>query len=237
MWKKPADGWLLSSLGGFPVTRGTADREALKRCIAVLEAGEPLVLFPEGERKSGPVVQPLFDGAVYVALKAGVPIVPGRHRRLRAGDAEGREVHLPAQGARRSSAPPITPPPAADGGRVPREPSMPRRRPRELHAELQGCSTRRRRSVGAADGGVRREVGGERGGELGGSAAPHSSRAECIDSWGTPTSTVAMPRRVAVIGPIVEPHGMLLRDTNTWYGTPAASHACWNSAAVSADVA
>ena len=60
----------------FPVTRGTADREALKRCIAVLEGGEPLVLFPEGERKSGPLVQPLFDGAAYVAVKAGVPIVP-----------------------------------------------------------------------------------------------------------------------------------------------------------------
>ena len=42
----------------------------------MLEAGEPLVLFPEGERKSGPTVQPLFDGAAYVALKAGVPIVP-----------------------------------------------------------------------------------------------------------------------------------------------------------------
>jgi len=68
--------WVLSALGGFPVVRGTADREALSRCIAVLEAGDPLVLFPEGERKSGPTVQPLFDGAAYVALKAGVPIVP-----------------------------------------------------------------------------------------------------------------------------------------------------------------
>ena len=54
-----------------------------------------------------------------------------------------------------------------------------------------------------------------------GSSTPHSSRAECIDSWGTPTSTVSMPRRVAVIGPIVEPHGMLLRLTNTCHGTPA----------------
>ena len=34
------------------------------------------MLFPEGERKAGPIVQPLFDGAVYVAVKAGVPIVP-----------------------------------------------------------------------------------------------------------------------------------------------------------------
>ena len=42
----------------------------------MLEQGEPLVLFPEGERKSGPLVQPLFDGAAFVAVKAGVPIVP-----------------------------------------------------------------------------------------------------------------------------------------------------------------
>src|SRR3954465_4399838 len=75
-WKNKAFGRLLTALGGFPVTRGTADREALKRCISVLEGGEPLVLFPEGERKSGPLIQPLFDGAAYIAVKAGVPIVP-----------------------------------------------------------------------------------------------------------------------------------------------------------------
>jgi 1-acyl-sn-glycerol-3-phosphate acyltransferase len=75
-WKNERFGRLLTALGAFPVTRGTADREALKRCIAVLEGGEPLVLFPEGERKSGAVVQPLFDGAAYIAVKAGVPIVP-----------------------------------------------------------------------------------------------------------------------------------------------------------------
>jgi 1-acyl-sn-glycerol-3-phosphate acyltransferase len=75
-WKNKTFGRLLTTLGGFPVTRGTADREALKRCVAVLEAGEPLVLFPEGERKSGPLVQPLFDGAAFIAVKAGVPIVP-----------------------------------------------------------------------------------------------------------------------------------------------------------------
>ncbi|MBI5090704.1 MAG: 1-acyl-sn-glycerol-3-phosphate acyltransferase [Actinobacteria bacterium] len=75
-WKSKQFGRLLSALGGFPVTRGTADREALQRCIAILQGGEPLVLFPEGERKQGDVVQPLFDGATYIAVKAGVPIVP-----------------------------------------------------------------------------------------------------------------------------------------------------------------
>ncbi len=76
MWKYPMFGWLFSSLGAFPVNRGTADREALFRCITVLGHGEPLVLFPEGERKDGPLVQPLYDGAAYVAARAGVPIVP-----------------------------------------------------------------------------------------------------------------------------------------------------------------
>jgi 1-acyl-sn-glycerol-3-phosphate acyltransferase len=76
LWKYGWSGWLCSALGAFPVSRGTADREALKRCITVLESGEPLVLFPEGERKSGSEVQPLFQGASYVAVKAGVPVVP-----------------------------------------------------------------------------------------------------------------------------------------------------------------
>ena len=76
LWKTRASGWLMSSLGAFPVSRGTADREAIKRAISVLQSGEPLVLFPEGERKSGTEVLPLLDGAAYIACKAGVPIIP-----------------------------------------------------------------------------------------------------------------------------------------------------------------
>ena len=119
LWKGGPVSWLLSSLGGFPVARGTADREALHRCIAVVEAGEPLVLFPEGERKSGDVVQPLFDGAAYVALKAGVPIVPVGIAGSEAVMPKGAKFIHPAKvhvivGA------PILPPPSVAGGRVPR---------------------------------------------------------------------------------------------------------------------
>lgn len=76
LWKFRPVGLVLSALGGFPVTRGTADLEALKRCVEVLKGGEPLVLFPEGTRRSGPLVSDLFDGAAFVAVKAGVPIIP-----------------------------------------------------------------------------------------------------------------------------------------------------------------
>ena len=36
LWKIKPISVVLSALGGFPVTRGTADLEALKRCLAVL---------------------------------------------------------------------------------------------------------------------------------------------------------------------------------------------------------
>ena len=76
MWKIRQIGWFFSAMGGFPVNRGTADRDALRRCAEVLRGGEPLVLFPEGTRRSGPVVEDLFDGAAYLATKVGAPILP-----------------------------------------------------------------------------------------------------------------------------------------------------------------
>ncbi len=89
LWKQKQVGAFLSLLGGFPVSRGTADLEALKRCVSVLDAGEPLVMFPEGTRQSGPKLHPLFEGPAYVALKRGVPIVPvgigGSERVMRKG--------------------------------------------------------------------------------------------------------------------------------------------------------
>ena len=63
------------------------------------------------------------------------------------------------------------------------------------------------------------------------------SRAECMDSRGTPTSTVGMPRRAAVMGPIVVPQGIALFDTKSWEATPAAAHARAHSATPSASVA
>ncbi|MEY3493768.1 MAG: hypothetical protein RL413_1186 [Actinomycetota bacterium] len=133
MWKKQPFRWTLSALGAFPVSRGSADREAIVRCIQVLESGEPLVLFPEGERKAGPVVQPLFDGAAYVACKAGASIVPvgiGGSERVMGKGAKfiwPRKVHV-------IIGEPLPVPSAVDG-------RMPRTAVKEtsvrLHAELQ----------------------------------------------------------------------------------------------------
>jgi cytidylate kinase len=76
VWKVQAVGRFIELLGAFPVHRGSADREALARCLEVLAAGEPLVVFPEGSRQRGLEVRELADGAAYMALRAGVPIFP-----------------------------------------------------------------------------------------------------------------------------------------------------------------
>ncbi|MFI5047157.1 MAG: lysophospholipid acyltransferase family protein [Acidimicrobiia bacterium] len=67
---------LFSRLGAVPVERGTADRAALRALEQVLRSGDPIALFPEGTRSEGPRLAPLFDGAAYLAVKLGVPIVP-----------------------------------------------------------------------------------------------------------------------------------------------------------------
>lgn len=76
VWKSKLVGRMIEALGAFPVHRSGADREALDRCQQVLATGEPLVMFPEGTRRSGEVVEDLREGVSYLALRAGVPILP-----------------------------------------------------------------------------------------------------------------------------------------------------------------
>lgn len=76
LWKNRFWAWFFSMAGGFPVSRASADRDALRACIEVVERGEPLVMFPEGTRQSGPTVAEMFDGPAYIACKEQVPILP-----------------------------------------------------------------------------------------------------------------------------------------------------------------
>jgi 1-acyl-sn-glycerol-3-phosphate acyltransferase len=76
LWKYGWSAKFLSALGGFPVDRGGPDRAAMRAALAALEGGEPLGMFPEGTRRSGPVVEDLLDGVAYVAARRAVPIVP-----------------------------------------------------------------------------------------------------------------------------------------------------------------
>lgn len=119
LWKRRLPGAFLTALGGFPVERGSADREALRKCIDAVRGGEPLLVFPEGTRQSGPEVQPLFEGAAYVASRTGVPIVPVGIGGSEAAMPKGSKLIRPVK-VHMEVGPPIRVEGAADGGRAPR---------------------------------------------------------------------------------------------------------------------
>lgn len=76
LFRVPVVGMLFRALGGFPVERDGSDRGPLRDSLAILAAGEPLAVYPEGSRQHGRVIQPLQPGAAYLAVKAQVPLVP-----------------------------------------------------------------------------------------------------------------------------------------------------------------
>lgn len=76
LWTVPVLAQWISMMGAFPVKRGTADRDSLAFAQHVLDAGEALVLFPEGTRQEGSEVAPLHDGAAFLAARTGAAIIP-----------------------------------------------------------------------------------------------------------------------------------------------------------------
>ncbi len=129
LWGSRPLGWLLTALGGFPVQRGTADREALKAALACIERGEPLVMFPEGTRQQGADIAAMFDGPAYVACRTGAPIVPVGMGGTEAAMPKGAKFIRPVKMVIVIGAP-LIPPPPKDSGRVSR------RAVRELTDEL-----------------------------------------------------------------------------------------------------
>ncbi|MGM9991439.1 MAG: lysophospholipid acyltransferase family protein [Candidatus Bruticola sp.] len=68
---------LITALRAFPVKRGGNDLRAFSLCCRLLEAGEAVVMYPEGRLSSNPaVLGPLMPGAVSLAMRAQVPIYP-----------------------------------------------------------------------------------------------------------------------------------------------------------------
>ena len=119
MWNNKWLGRLLLSVGAFPVHRESADREALQRAEEVLRKGAVLVLFPEGTRREGPVVEDLMEGAAFLSARTAAPIVPigigGSDLAMPKGSAipKPRTIQVVI-------GPALAPPPRTGGGRVSR---------------------------------------------------------------------------------------------------------------------
>ncbi len=120
LFRGPVTTWIIVTMGAFPVRREIVDRSALKAALSVLEAGQPLVVFPEGERKAGPTIFPLLDGVAWLAAKSQVPVVPvaigGTERAMGIGTRMPRP-----RAVRLVWGEPMAPPEPGERGRVSRE--------------------------------------------------------------------------------------------------------------------
>ncbi|MGA8938329.1 MAG: lysophospholipid acyltransferase family protein [Acidobacteriaceae bacterium] len=78
LWKIPFIGWYLQRSGQVPIDQSSARAGvvSLARGARILEAGMPMVIFPEGGRAFNGELQPMVAGAAWLAIKAQVPLVP-----------------------------------------------------------------------------------------------------------------------------------------------------------------
>ena len=88
----PGLGKLISLYNAYPVNRGAPDLGALRKTIALLKAGNVVLMFPEGTRSVDGTLGKARDGACFIADRAGVPTIPVFHR--------GAERMLPRNSSR-----------------------------------------------------------------------------------------------------------------------------------------
>ncbi len=73
-------GWLLKSVGAFPVKRGKPDRQALREAVGRLKTGRVIGIFPEGGIRDGAasVLEggEIRPGISMLAFLAETPVVP-----------------------------------------------------------------------------------------------------------------------------------------------------------------
>jgi len=79
LFSVPILAWGLRRFWVIPIKRGSADREAIQRATTLLERGEQVGMFPEGTRRKDLIGEGLgeaHEGVAFIALRAGVPVVP-----------------------------------------------------------------------------------------------------------------------------------------------------------------
>jgi 1-acyl-sn-glycerol-3-phosphate acyltransferase len=94
----PLFGALIRRLNARPVRRDGSDPRALKDALKVLEAGEALLVFPEGTRGPEGVLRDAKPGAGMLAVMSGAVVVPvyisGTGRALPRGQALPRPAKV-----------------------------------------------------------------------------------------------------------------------------------------------
>lgn len=76
LFKVPFLGWALRRVHSFPVARDESDFAAIRQSLKLLDAGKPLVIFPEGGRSQDGSLKTGKPGIGFIAAKSGVAVVP-----------------------------------------------------------------------------------------------------------------------------------------------------------------
>ena len=77
LFHNPVLGWVIRTLGAYPIRRGKGDAGAIMATLKLLGAGGTTLVFPEGTRvKDGGGDRKVNSGIIRIAIKARVPIVP-----------------------------------------------------------------------------------------------------------------------------------------------------------------
>lgn len=78
LFRIPFIGWYLQRSGQVPVDSSSlrSSLASLNRGVRILKEGMPLVVFPEGGRSLDGKLQPFLNGPAFMAIRAGVPVVP-----------------------------------------------------------------------------------------------------------------------------------------------------------------
>lgn len=78
IFNTPLKRWLMPRLAVFPIrrNRGMLDERAVNQVYDLLNAGERVLIFPEGAYGRDGQLRPLKDGVGYFALNSGKPLLP-----------------------------------------------------------------------------------------------------------------------------------------------------------------
>ena len=68
--------WIAKKCCVFPVKRGKRDIESIKFALKVLNQGDILTIFPEGTRNGMEKNGKAQNGAAFLAIRTGIPVIP-----------------------------------------------------------------------------------------------------------------------------------------------------------------
>lgn len=69
-------GWGLAMVNSIPIREDSGDAGAIREILKRLEAGYPVVLFPEGNRTDDGAIKPFKRGAALLVKRSRCPVVP-----------------------------------------------------------------------------------------------------------------------------------------------------------------